>query len=277
MPLLVLPADAMSLQIGSAFRDGFERTVSPNGLLLMGIFLVFSAVNTVLSQSASLAVQQYLQEFPVQSAQLGPASFGTGEAALAVSLPLSVVSILTLITVFIAEALRIVGIRMFAPDETLSPAADSIRDGLPFAVLNGVAGGIIATVLTYIGLVLLVVPGVFIALSFFFARQEIALQNKNFVDALRDSWAMTRGERLGLFVLGALLFVVSLIANSPATVLFFLSPLAALVVGMVTSAVTTVFGIAVVTRAYQQIKADGQELDSGPTSADTTQGGVDLS
>ena len=47
--------------------------------------------------------------------------------------------------------------------------------------------------------VLAIWPGVFIALSFFFVRQEIALENKNFIEALQDGWVMTRGERVELF------------------------------------------------------------------------------
>jgi hypothetical protein len=144
-------------------------------------------------------------------------------------------------------------------------------------VLNGVVAGIIATVLTYLGLVLFVVPGVFIALSFFFVRQEIALENKNFIQALQDGWVMTRGERVELFGLGAIILLISLVANSPATVLFFLSPTVALLLGTVTSAVTTVFGIAVVTRAYQQLKSDESMSNHGSTTAyDSQENGVSL-
>ena len=55
----------MSLQIGNALRDGFDRTVSANGLILMGVFLVFSAGNVIVSQSTSLAITEYLQQFSV--------------------------------------------------------------------------------------------------------------------------------------------------------------------------------------------------------------------
>jgi hypothetical protein len=268
----------MSLQIGNALRDGFDRTVSANGLILMGVFLVFSAGNVIVSQSTSLAIQEYLQQFSVQSVQQpGMTGFGATESMFAVALPLPVVLVLTLLTVFVAEGLRIVGIRMFAPDETLSPTAQSVQDGLPLAVLNGVVAGIIATVLTYLGLVLFVLPGVFIALSFFFVRQEIALENKNFINALQDGWVMTRGERVELFGLGAIIFLISLVANSPATVLFFLSPAVALLLGTVTSAVTTVFGIAVVTRAYQQLNSDESVSNHGSTPAqDSQENGVSL-
>ena len=121
--------------------------------------------------------------------------------------------------------------------------------------------------LTYLGLVLFVLPGVFIALSFFFVRQDIALENKNFINALQDGWAMTRGERFELFGLGGIIFMISLVASSPATVLFFLSPTVALLLGTVTSAATSLFGIAVVTRAYQQLKSDESVSGHGPTTA----------
>lgn len=241
-------------------------------MVLIGVFLVFNAVNTVLSQSLSLATQQYFQQFSTQAVQqTGPSSFGTAQTVLAVPISLPAALFLTLATILFAEGLRIVGIRMFAPDETLPVTADSLRDGLPVAVLNGVVGGTIATVLTYLGLVFLIIPGVFIALSLFFVRQEIALQNKNFIDALRDSWELSGGNRLELLGLGVLIFVISLLASSPATVLFFLSPIPALLLGIVTSAVTTVFGIAVVTRAYQQLQGQDTAPGAGPSTTETTQ------
>ena len=58
-------ANVMSLQIGSALRDGFDRTVSANGLLLMSVFLVFGAGNVIVSQSTSLAITEYLRQFSV--------------------------------------------------------------------------------------------------------------------------------------------------------------------------------------------------------------------
>lgn len=262
----------MSLRIGDALKDGFERTATRNGLVLIGVFLVFSAVNTVLSQSLSLATQQYLQQFSTQATQqTGAGSFGAAQTALAVPIPLPAALVLTLATMLLAEGLRIVGIRMFAPDETLPVTANSLRDGLPVAVLNGVVAGTIATVLTYLGFVFLIVPGVFIALSLFFVRQEIALQNKNFIEALRDSWELSGGNRLELLGLGVLIFVISLLASSPATVLFFLSPIPALLLGIVTSAVTTVFGIAVVTRAYQQLQGQDTAPGTGASTTETTQ------
>lgn len=264
----------MSLQIGDAIKDGFERTISQNGLVLIGVFLAFSAANTVLSQSLSLATQQYFQQFSTQAAQQPvPGGFGAAQTALALSLSLPVALVLTLVTMLLAEGLRIVGIRMFAPDETIPLTADSVRTGLPLAVLNGVVAGIIATILTYLGLLFLIVPGVFIALSLFFVRQEIALQNKNFIEALLDSWELSSGNRLELFGLGVLVFAISLLASSPAIVLFFLSPLPAFLLGTVTSAITTVFGIAVVTRAYQQLQDQDAMPNTGSNITDPSEGG----
>ncbi|MFC7078237.1 hypothetical protein [Haloarcula halophila] len=262
----------MSLNIGKALQDGFDRTVTRNGLLLIGVFVAFGALNTVISQSVSLGVQQWFQGISAQAVQQSSfGGFGAAQTVLAVPLPLPVVLLLALGTALLAEALRIVGIRAFAAEQTRSPTDPTLRNGLPLAMLNGAVGGTIATVLTYLGTALLILPGVFVALSFFFVRQEIALQNKNFVAALRDSWELSRGERLELFGLGALVFVVSVLASSPATVLFFLSPLPALALGMITTGITTVFGIAVATCAYQQLQEDDQAPRTGSTVADSTQ------
>lgn len=250
----------MSLQIDEALREGFNRTIARSGLILVGVFLVFSFANAVVAQSFSQQTLEFLQQFSDQPIQPGqgagqtPFAPSPGEQTpFAVPLPLPVLGLLSLVGVIVAEAIRIVAIRVFASDNTDSVPGETVRRRIVLATLNGVVGGFVVYLLTAIGLVLLVVPGVYIALSFFFVRQEIAVADKNFIDALRDSWSLTAGSRWELLGLAVIVFVINLIASSPTIVLSFLNETIATFLGIAIGSFTGVFGIAVATRAYTQL------------------------
>lgn len=262
----------MAIQINDVLQKGFRRTVSRESLGLIIVFVAFQAVNTAVMQSFN---RRLFREFGATTTEGIPtAPFGTpgagGGLPFAVDLPLAPLAGGLLLTVFVAEAISVLGVRMFARERTVSVSTASLRNGLVIATLNGVVGGTLVTVMTGLGALFLIVPGVFIAVSLFFVRQEIAIENKNFIDALTDSWALTRGVRLKIFGLAALLSIINLLAGSPATVLFFVNPTIAIAVSVILGSVTTVFGLAVTTQAYTQLR--GEKESTPPTGPTETAG-----
>jgi hypothetical protein len=258
----------MSLDITDALSDGLGRTFERNGLLLMAVFVVLGAINVVVSQTNAAAGSRFLRrqfaEMPAeQMPGPGGAFPGPGGAfpgpeatpfALPVPVPLPVALVLVLLVALLAEAVRIVAVRTLVSDETEGLPADATRR-LPVATLNGFVGGVIVLVLVGVGLLLLVVPGVFLALSFFFVRQEVAVEDKNALDALAGSWELTSGHRLELFALALVIVVVGLAVSAVGGIVGFLGITAlTTVVTTLLGAVTTVFGVAVAARAYVQLR-----------------------
>jgi hypothetical protein len=264
----------MALRITDALQNGLRRTVSREALGLIVVFLAFQSVSTVVTQSFNRRLFQEFGATTTEGAAAAPFGMaGTGGALpFAVNLPLAPLVGGLLVTVVLAEALSILGVRMFARETTVSVSTASLRDGLLLATLNGVAGGILTWVATGVGTLLLIIPGVFVAVSLFFVRQEVAIADKNFISALTGSWALTRGVRLKVFGLAVLLTIVNLIAGSPAVVLFFVDPAVALVIGVVLGSVVSVFGLAVVTRAYAQLR-DHTESTPPADPTETTESG----
>jgi hypothetical protein len=283
----------MTLDIDVALRNGFSRTFKRNGLLLMGAFVVFGFVSSVLVQTASLQLLERLGDLSTTPPTGGPGGTGGAGAAppdvdelagtqpLALPIPLIVAAPLAALTPFVGEALRIVAVRTLVSEHTQSIPGAFVRENIVWATLNGFVGGIIVGFIVVIGGVIgllgLLIGGpivaAFLATSFFFVRQEIAVENKNFVGALTDSWWLTSGHRIGLFALALAIWIVSLIAGVPGFALAFVAsgPLAVTVttlVSVVVSALTTVFGIAVAARAYDQLRAerDGDEGERGTTT-----------
>jgi hypothetical protein len=110
------------------------------------------------------------------------------------------------------------GLRVTASDATRQGAA---RFGTLWLV------GLISGLLTVLGLLLLIVPGVIAGVGFCTASTAVMAENKNSVPALERAWNLSRGQRWRLTGLAGLLLVASL---------------AVLLVGVITGAVLGVAG-----------------------------------
>ncbi|MFB6204942.1 MAG: hypothetical protein ABEJ05_00215 [Haloglomus sp.] len=254
----------MTLDVGAALRRGFSRTFERNGLVLMGVFLVFKLVNTVVGQSLSAATDTVLREMARGVPELSASQFTTGPTPLAVDMPLGVAVVLAIAVAILAEAIFVVAVRTMVSEETETVPREFVRRRLLGATLNGVVGGIVVGFLVVVGLVFLVVPGIFLALSFFFVRQEIAVADKNFVDAMSGSWALTKGDRLELFALAVVVAIAGILAGVVTVPVGLASPAASAVVGDALDAVFTVFGVAVAARAYDQLRSEAGPGAVGP-------------
>lgn len=257
-------ATGMSLDIGAALRDGTRRTVKRNGLLLMSVFLVLGSANTLMTQSVTVAAVEAIQQLPTAPPpETSPAFDDTGPTPFAIDLPLPVAAGGLLLLALVAEAVTIIAVRTLVSDATRGIPAEFLRRNIAWATLNGFIGGIVVAVLIGIGFVLLIIPGIFLAISFFFVRQEIAVEDVNFVDAMAGSWELAAGNRIELLVLAIVLLIISLLASVPALATSLLGPEASVLTGVVIGAVTTVFNIAVVARAYDQLRTE-READPEP-------------
>lgn len=250
----------MSLDISDALSDGLNRTFQRNGLLIAVVFVVFGLIDAVAGQTLAAATARFAEQAMSQLPSDAPANpavttLPSAEATpLSLPVPLPVALGLVAVLAFVAEAIRIVSVRTLVSDETETIPDELVSRNLFSATLNGFVGGIVVIILVAVGLLLLVVPGVFIALSFFFVRQEIAVEDKNFIDALSSSWELTSGHRLALFGLALVLFVVGLVVTAVGGLVGFVGiPLLTTVVNILLGSATTVFTVAVAARAYVQL------------------------
>lgn len=269
----------MTLDIGRAFREGVSRTFSRNGLILAAVFAVVAVLTAVLTQSLFVAGTEAMLEFlqslsPEEIEGMDRADYEqmiadmeqgveqtreTSPLALGISPGLSAGGLLAL--ALVAEAASIVAVRLFATEETRSIPGDVVADNILLATLNGFVGGIVVWTLIGIGLVLFVLPGIFLAVAFYFLRQEIALGDKNFVQAMADSWRTTKGYRLEVFLVALLVVLVSTLEPVGSSLGGLLSPLVAVLLASLVGGVLTAFGAAVVTRAYLQISDEEPVVD----------------
>jgi hypothetical protein len=255
----------MSFSVGEALRDGFRRTFQRNGVLLMVVFVGLRGTSAIAADTLTRANLELARQFDTLPGSAAPNGFqGIVETPTPYALPVGVGTafVLAIAVALLAEAVRIVAVRTLVSDRTDTVPPDLIRRDIGLATLNAFLGGIVVLTLTVIGLVALILPGLFIALSFFFVRQEIAVRDVNFVDAMAGSWELAAGHRFGLLGLATALVLIGLVASIPGFLIGFVSPGVGSIVGILTRAVVIVFSVASVARAYDQLRGDEEEADT---------------
>ncbi|EMA44022.1 hypothetical protein [Halococcus saccharolyticus] len=258
----------MSLRIGTALREGARRTVTRDGLVLAVAFVVIGivtalATQTIVAEAVDALIEALRTESGTAPEDLTPGEIDQIETALEgqapLALPISplVAGLLLVLTGILAEAVNIVAVRAFFADSGQELSAGLAGRNIVLATLNGIVGGIVVGIIVAIGLIFLIVPGIFFAIAFLFLRQEIAVEDENFVDAMASSWQLTKGDRLELFALVLGVAVLVFLVSTVVPLLFgAVSPLVNVIVSILVGGVTAVFGTAVITRAYAQLHAD---------------------
>ncbi|MCY4732186.1 hypothetical protein KY092_16655 [Natronomonas gomsonensis] len=269
----------MSLDIGEAFSDGTSRTFAKNGLLLAAAFAVVTLLFGVFAQTLSVGLLEAMlesfqglspeelnvsqQEYETLISDLRTQLEMARESSpLALGLPAGVAAGALIALSLVSEAVSIVAVRTFAAADSEAVTSDSLTDNILIATLNGFVGSIVVWGLIIVGSVFLLLPGIFFAVVFLFMRQRIAIENENFVEAMAESWRLTKGHRIEVFALGLLVVVVSLVDELVGSVLSLVSPIASAVVTAAVGGVILAFGAAVVTRGYVQLEADETVADS---------------
>lgn len=250
----------MALDVGEALRDGFDRGTERNALLLMVVVGVVSLASTALVQTVMVELLDVLADLAREQGTTPPSADDLPPTPLALPIPLAVAAVLAVAAAVLTQAVKLVAIRTFVSDEraTVPPEFGTRRIG--WVTLNAVVGGLIVLALIALGLVFLVVPGVFVAVSLFFFEQEVAVEDSNLVEAIEDSWALSKGNRVEIFLVGAVLVVVQYAAPTVTGVLDpVVPPVAVALLTVAISAVITVVSVAIASRAYVQVKAAAEE------------------
>lgn len=185
----------MALNVGSSLTGGFRRLANRNGLQLVLAYVVVGVVWQIAFYSAFVTLLRR-SDVPMSEVAL-PAV----EAPFPVAVGGAVLSLLLL------QYLTVVAIRTFVGGHSRTIPSEYYTRNIAFVLVNSVLGGIAFCLLVIAGSVLFLVPGVVAYVAFIFTMLYLAVEDENFVAALRDSWALSRGHWLRLFVLLCIVFV----------------------------------------------------------------------
>lgn len=247
----------MPLDIGDALRTGFERTVARSGLMIAGALFVLGVLNGLFTNSLVRATMPSPDAMGGPGGPLGPGA-GMGQApTMGPAIPVSpiVAGILALLIGIVSVVVTITAIRTFVSAETERVPEEFYTRNMVWAWINVVVGGIVFAIVVGIGFVLLVIPGIFLLVSLFLWNVFVVVEDQNFVEGMRNSWALTGGHRLRLFLLGVIVLVVVAVVNGIFGVAAFFGGIAGLVVSQIGSALTSAFSLATIAATYNQLTA----------------------
>jgi len=260
----------MSLDIPAALEDGLSRIPTRVAAILLAAYLAIGAMSTVAAQTLSLAVMNAVQgSLPSDAATTptAPGAPGVGGGALALDVGLPIAVVLFLAQIVLAQIVGVVGIRTFVSDARTS-FPPGLTSHLPWVIVNALVAGFVVNVVIGLGTILLVIPGIYLAVALYFVQFEVIVEETNAIDALRTGWELTKGERLAVFLLLIVIFAIGLASAIPSIALGFVGAptLLTVAISIVVGAVAGLVSVVIGARAYVQLKPDGWSPSFGALS-----------
>jgi len=253
----------MALQLSHAVSDGIRRTVSrTGGILLLGFLaLQFGVQISVNSAVAGLIPPEAAKQF-------------SQAAGITFPIPGSVSAVLFVSLTILSGTYFVILSRTFTqPQSEVSQFPTTLSQRLVRTTILSLVGGVFITVSIMVGTVLLIIPGLFFAVSFLFFIFAVAVGNRGIISSLKRSWGLARGSRIKL---GILVIVSGLFGGILGTVTPLLTlaglPIAA---DVVTVVLTTVFFVpyyAIIASAYLQLRdQEDNQNNKTQTTVDASQ------
>jgi len=253
---------AMPINIEAALRRGVGRTVARNGLLLVAVLFVVSTVNAIVG----LGVARWVANRGVLPRGL---PFPGEVGAALFSVPPAIGGLVSLLAGLATVVIAIGALRIFVTEETERLPGEHFTRNVVWPGANFVVGTIVFAVIVGLGFVLFVVPGVFLLVALAFWTVYVVVEGRNFIEGMQESWALTRGHRVRLFLLGVAVVIVEIVVSA----VFGLGGIAGSTVGVVVaqigSALTTVFTLATLAAVYGQLVVLPPEEETTTTDSET--------
>jgi len=243
----------MTLAIGRTLGNGVQRSLSTSGLV---VFLLTALSQLLLVGATNTLVAGLVRDrFP-------EASFSAGGYTLPVSTTVAggIALAATLLGVFVV----VIATRLFAREShSLSTLpGDVFTRRLGRAFLSVLAVSVIITPFITVGM-LLVIPGLFLAVSFLFAVFVVGVEDAGPVTALRRSWTLSQGNRWRLLALLLGFTVLTTIVSMGSAVLSVVDPAVAQLVSVVALSAAAVVLYGVLADAFLQLRDDDPATRSG--------------
>lgn len=252
----------MELDIGEALEQGLNRTATKTAAYLTGLLFVVNIVSKAMSDTVaknlvqSGVFRQPVEEFLRQQLpRLAP---------LATGLSSPVAGAVLLIAGLGSTAVTIGAVRAFIEERTEGLSADLFTERFAWTLLNLLVGGIVFGLAVGIGMVALVIPGIFLFTVLYLWNFYVIDRGENFIEAMKSSWNVTEGNRLRLLILIVIVLVGTGLFSTAAGVLlgltrFVAGNAAGAALRMIPTSLAAVYALASFTEAYKQFSEPAEE------------------
>lgn len=237
------PSGRMDLPIGRTLEGGIRRALTATGALLAVLMFAYvlafvAAVNTLVASVLPGGGGGFGLTLPVSP-------LGAGLVALA--------------GYVVGVAVTVVAARAFTrgPAERGSFDASLVTRRVGRATLSALGANLVVSVAVSLGFVLLVVPGLFLSVSFVFVVFAVAVEDRRAVPALRRSWALARGHRWRLLAIVIVVGVGTGGIASLGSLVSVADPALGQVVSLAVTAPLAVLSYGVLAEAYVRVRDAG--------------------
>lgn len=246
-----------TLDIGRALEYGVDRVLTRGGAILLSVYVVLQLTSQVGFQSLFSQLLAGTMP-PARAGEMYPLAVGLSPVSSAV---------LTLLLLLASFVFTVVALRALYADIDDVPTEAHTRD-LARTVAVTIVVSFIVFVAVGIGFLLLVIPGIFLAVSLVFAQAAVVIEDAGVVEALQRSWSLTSGNRIRLFALGLVIVVAGAVVGAVGGALGFAVPTVGTVLSNVLSSVVSFYGFAVLIGAYRQLAGEGSAAAAGDSHVD---------
>lgn len=232
----------MTLRLTTAIPDGIARVFTTTGGILFAALLAYMALFTTALNTAIAA--------------LLPPEAVNEVVGLTLPIPGTVAGLLVLGSYVLLAAYFVVLARALTrPRSELSTfPREIITRRLGVATLWMLLGGIVVGLSVMVGLVLFILPGLFLAASFFFFIFAVGVEDRGPLESLRRSWGLSRGNRIRLIVLVIVIGILGGVIGGVGAVFEAAGePVIADVVSIVVNSVVFVFMYGIMAAVYAEV------------------------
>jgi hypothetical protein len=240
----------MALRLGRAVGRGARRSLSISGIvtlvLMIGYQVLFvGSVNAVIVDTLPSGVRS-----------------GDAGVGFALPVPTEAAAGLAVVALLLGIGFVLVTARLFARDNSdlSSLPGELFTRRLGRAFLSALVVSVVLGVAITVGFALLLVPGLFLAVSLQFALFAVAVEDTGPVEAFRRSWELASGNRWRLLVLVVLFGVVGGIGGAIGSLLAFVSPSIGQLASLVINSALVILTCGIIADSFVRLRG-------GPASA----------
>ncbi|AGN02701.1 hypothetical protein L593_13810 [Salinarchaeum sp. Harcht-Bsk1] len=262
----------MSLEVGDAVSEAFDRITTQAALVLIGLYTITSVLQ-------SAASQDVLREFVESIRDWGRDELTAEEYQelvdstdpvlndLPLALGLDLVPAIALWFVALVAGVAIVAVAIDAFAYGANTIDDLDTSRLLWRTLNILVGGLVFGILLFVGFAFLIIPGLIVFVLFVYFPVAVVVDDTNFVSALGNSLnTVTDNAGQTLLLIAVAIGVGIGIGIASSIVTFALPGTIAGIVNAAFSATSALFVLAILTRGY--VAANAPEADEPVTGSE---------
>ncbi|MFB6144939.1 MAG: hypothetical protein ABEJ99_00355 [Candidatus Nanohaloarchaea archaeon] len=229
----------MSLNTADALRQGYKDVKSRDGLTLASALFV------------------------LQLAMLATTTSWLSTSGFSLPGPSYLWGVVTII-LGLSEMVVVYGaMRTFNQDDLTALSDEAFERNWLMTLINLIVGGIVFGIVVGIAGVIFFPVALWLMIGLLLWQVYVALEDQNFVEAMRSSWSATKGSKIELTVLFAAILLTGAVLQGPTTVWTTLLALTvpstwlsglASVIGLIISSLFAIYTVGTLVEVYKQLE-----------------------